>query len=263
MVDVQENILVVLPTLGERIDSFRLTLRSIELQRDQVGVRLIVVIPAYAIEARKLAESFGAELVDDPGHGMSAAINAGLAQRKNEVFYSWMGDDDLFLPEGLATLRGLFEKNQSAVVGYGGCVYINELGFQIGVSRAGKLAKWILPWGPDLIPHPGSMIRLDALFSVGLYDTSLKYAMDLDVFLKLKQIGKFESTRNAVSSFRWHSNSLTVSGRKASSAESESVKRRYLGPFLASISFLWEAPIRIAASIAAQRVNARAKTLLR
>lgn len=263
MVQVQENILVVLPTLGERIDSFRLTLRSIELQREQIGIRLVVVIPDKADEARKLASSFGAELVDDPGKGMSAAINAGLKERKNEKYYSWMGDDDLFLPAGLLTLRRLFEKNNSAVVGYGGCVYINELGSTIGVSRAGVLAKWLLPWGPDLIPHPGSMINLDALFSVGLYDTSLKYAMDLDVFLKLKNRGQFVSTRATVSSFRWHSNSLTVSGRKASSIESELVKRRYLGPFAQNISFLWETPVRIASSFAAQRVNAKAKSLLR
>lgn len=260
---VDDLILVVLPTLGERLDTFRLTLLSIEQQKHDVGVRLVVVVPKTAEKARAIAVSFGAELVDDPGTGISAAINQGLMARKGEEFYSWMGDDDLFRPGGLLKLKTLIRSNPNNVVAYGGCVYINEKGSRIGVNKSGKIANFLLPWGPDLIPHPGSIIRIDSLFSVGLYDESLKYAMDLDVFLKLRKIGKFASTTEEVSAFRWHSNSLTVSGRKASSMESEAVKRRYLRPALRKFSFLWEIPVRYASSFAAKQVNAKSLELLR
>ena len=44
--------------------------------------------------------------------------------------------------------------------------------------------------------------------------------MDLDAFLKLRRRGRFVWTRETVSAFRWHAESLTVSDRSASSRES-------------------------------------------
>lgn len=254
-------ILVVLPTLGQRIDTLKKTLSSIDIQRTQVSLRLIIVTPTHAQEARKIAASFGAEIVDDPGVGISSAINKGLDQRKNELFYAWMGDDDLFLDQGLSTLKTLIEKDEDNVVAFGGCQYIDPQDHVIGVSKAGNFAVRILGWGPDLIPHPGSLINLDALYSVGLYDENLKFAMDLDVFLKLKEKGKFVSTKQPVSAFRWHPESLTVANRKSSASEATQVKRRYLSPFAQKIAFLWEIPVLYASSIAAKLVNSKARKL--
>ena len=255
------SILVVLPTLGQRLDTLSKTLESINIQRAEVALRLIVVTPTRAKEARQLALTFGAEIVDDPGIGISSAINKGLEQRSGEQYYAWMGDDDLFLSKGLVTLQNLIEKDKRNVVAYGACKYIDPQGRTIGLSKAGKLAVHILGWGPDLIPHPGSLIDLDALFNVGLYDEDLKYVMDLDVFLKLKQNGPFISTKNPVSAFRWHPESLTVANRKGSATEAAMVKRRYLSPFAQKIAFLWEGPVFISSSLAAKLVNSRARKL--
>jgi len=158
-------------------------------------------------------------------------------------------------------LRDLLEANQDAVVSYGGCEYIDPQGRVIGTSRVGKAAQWLLPWGPDLIPHPGSMIRLKALHDIGLFDTSLKYVMDLDAFLKLRSRGRFVCTRRPVSAFRWHPHSLTVANRAAASAEAEAVKRRHLPLLLRPVSAAWHVPVKWAASIAASGVSRRALRL--
>lgn len=264
MMDLRESadILVVLPTLGDRLETLRETLGSIDLQRKDVNLRLVVVTPTRSQEARALAEAYGAEIVDDPGVGISEAINAGIKARDGEEFYAWMGDDDLFRPNGLKKLLELFQQTPEAIVSYGACDYIDELGNLVAQSKAGKLAQFLLAWGPDLIPHPGSMIRLDALESVGCFDTSLKYAMDLDAFLKLKKVGKFVCTTKSVSAFRWHPNSLTVASRKNSSAESEAVKAKYLPLWLRPISWIWVLPVRWASNFAAMRVSKRALALL-
>ena len=81
------------------------------------------------------------------------------------------------------------------MLAFGGCDYIDADGRTIAVSNAGRLATFLLPWGPDLIPHPGTMVRLDALEAIGGFDRSLKYAMDLDAFLKLRAHGRFAWTR--------------------------------------------------------------------
>jgi hypothetical protein len=105
------------------------------------------------------------------------------------------------------------------------------------------------------------MVRLDALEQIGGFDTGLKYAMDLDAFLKLRPHGRFVSTREVVSAFRWHPDSLTVAGRLNSSTESEAVKRRHLPAALRPLSPLWQYPWRWAASFAAKRVSAKARSL--
>jgi hypothetical protein len=255
------EVLVVLPTLGDRLDTLRETLETVDAQRADIPLTLAVVLPAGATEARAMATEFGAVIVDDPKTGISEAINRGLTARTTEKYYAWIGDDDVFRPGGLARLRGILEARPDAVLAYGGCDYIDADGRTIVTSNAGRLAIFLLPWGPDLIPHPGTMIRLDDLLAIGGFDPKLKYAMDLDAFLTLRSHGKFAFTRESVSGFRWHPDSLTVANRLASSRESESVKRRHLPAVLRPISPLWQYPIRWASAFAARRVNATARSL--
>lgn len=257
----EPEVLVVLPTLGDRLDTLRETLESVDAQRADVPLTLAVVLPPSATEARALAEEFGAVVVDDPKTGISAAINNGLAARTTEQYYAWIGDDDIFRPGGLALLRRILQQRPDAVLAYGGCDYIDAQGRTIATSNAGALAIFLLPWGPDLIPHPGTMVRLDALEAIGGFDTSLKFAMDLDAFLKLRKHGKFAWTRTSVSGFRWHPDSLTVANRRASSLESESVKRRHTPSWIRWAFPLWQYPIRWASAFAASQVNARARSL--
>ncbi len=255
------DILVVLPTLGDRLETLAETLQAIDAQRADVDLTLVVVAPTTAEAARALSKRHGAVLVDDPGTGISEAINCGLRARTNETLYAWMGDDDLFRPGGLHTLREILMQRPDAVLAFGGCDYIDPHGRTLAVSNAGRLARFLLPWGPDLIPHPGTMVRLDALEEIGGFDTKLRYAMDLDAFLSLRRFGSFAYTRESVSAFRWHPDSLTVANRRNSSLESESVKRRHLPAPIRPLSYLWSYPIRWASSFAARGINSRARKL--
>jgi glycosyltransferase involved in cell wall biosynthesis len=253
------EILVILPTLGDRLETLKETLDAVDAQRTEVSLTLAVVLPAGAMEARELASQHGAKIVDDPKEGISAAINRGLAARDGEKYYAWIGDDDLFRPGGLATLKRMLDAREDAVLAYGGCEYIDPSGTVLALSNAGALAKFLLPWGPDLIPHPGTMIRLDALEAIGGFDVGLKYAMDLDAFLKLRKYGRFLWTRVPVSAFRWHPDSLTVANRLNSSRESEAVKTRHLPRALRPVSPAWNYPIRWASAFAARQVSSRAR----
>lgn len=257
------RILVVLPTIGDRLDTLLETLDSIDQQRHEVDLNLVVVAPTTAVEARALASSYGASIVDDPKKGISEAINRGIDSRRGEEFYAWIGDDDLFRPGGLKLLQKLLDANTDAVVSYGGCDYINSKSEVAARFRPGRWALFLLPWGPDLIPHPGSMIRLDALEAVGRFDPRLKFAMDLDVFLKLRKHGKFVFTTKAVSAFRWHPDSLTVASRKSSSLESEAVKAKHLPGWIRPIRALWQYPVRWASAVAALRVTRKANSEMR
>ena len=255
------KVLVVLPTLGDRIEHLRETLDTIDAARAEVDLTLAVVLPDGADAARELADEHGAVVVTDPRRGISEAINAGIGAATDETYYAWMGDDDLYRPHGLKVLRELLERHQDAVVAYGGCEYIDPEGRVIGISAAGRLAQFLLPWGPCLVPHPGAMIRLDAMRESGLFDPTLRFAMDLDMFLRMRRKGRFVCTRRPVSAFRWHPDSLTVSNRKGSSDEAARVKARHLPAWLRPVSPLWHEPVKLAAALAARAVNRRARAL--
>ena len=252
------SVLVVVPTLGERIETLEQSLASVRAQQG-VDTHLVVVVPDAAVEARDVALRHGATLVSDPRRGLSAAVNVGIEARRGEEFYAWLGDDDLLVPGGLATLAGLLAADPSAVVAYGACPYIDDRGRTVTVSRAGDLASKILGWGPDLVPQPASLTRIEPLVAAGTYDETLRFAMDLDMFLRLKRLGRFVSTKQDVAAFRWHADSLTVANRGLSLAASEKVKRRYLRPGLRPFSPLWDVPVRVATKVAARQVNARAR----
>lgn len=251
------RVLVVLPTLGTRNESLARALQSIDAQRSDVPLTIALVVPRGASDARTLGEAHRAVVVDDPGSGMSAAMNAGRSIRTSEDYTIWLGDDDRYRPGGLAQLVNLLDANPDSPVAYGACVYVDSAGREIWTSRAGVWARRLLGWGPNLIPHPAAMIRIDALESVGGYDPHLRLVMDLDVFLKLKPLGTFRQTTSPVAEFGWHPDSLTVSDRIASEREAAKVKAQHLPGILRPFSWLWEVPVALASRLAARRLNKR------
>jgi GT2 family glycosyltransferase len=216
------------------------------------------VVPTDASEARRIAAAHGAVIVDDPRRGLSAAVNAAVAVADGESYFAWIGDDDELRPQGLKTLAALLEADPRAVVAYGGCEYMDDKNDVFAVSRAGRWATWLLRWGPDLIPQPASLTRLQHMRAVGPYDESLRFVMDLDMFLRLRRRGRFVSTRRTVAVYRWHAEALTVANRDSSIAEAEAVKRRHLPRPLRPLAPGWEWPVRWAVGLVSRRLSSRA-----
>ncbi len=251
------QVLIVLPTLGKRISFLRQTLESIS--RQQTGLYdLVFIYPLNNNEVSKLAKQYGAASVADPG-GLSAAINAGIATAKpHHKYISWIGDDDLLTESSLTLAVQALNKNPHAPVAFGNCEYINDNNKILFVSKAGRIAPWLMTWGPNLLPCPGSLFRKSSLLSVGGFDESNKYSMDLDMFLRLKKLGKFIYINQILAAFRWHPDSLSVASRDAATKEAEIVKTRYINPILRPFSPLWYYPVRIFSKFAAQRLNKKA-----
>lgn len=250
------DVLLVVPTLGRRLQYLEQTLASVRAQ--DVDVDLVVVCPTTAQDARRVATTYGASVIDDPG-SLSGAVNLGLTEAYDGQRYgNWIGDDDLLAPGSLAATTAALRADARAVVAFGACAYVDEQGRELWVSRAGRAAGWLLPWGPDLVPQPGMLFRLPDFHAVGGLDESLSFAMDLDLLLRLRRRGRLVAVRRVVSSFRWHASSLTVSDRASSLAESEQVKRRYLPGPLRAVAPVWELPVRLATRAAARRLGQRA-----
>ena len=254
----QYRVLLVIPTLGERLKLLEETLKSAKNQTDCL-LDIIVVCPKSNNKVRDLALRYGAKLGTDPGT-LSGAVNVGFSRAKPEHKYlSWMGDDDLLRPGSVAETARSLDENPNAVLAFGYC--IDDKGNIIFTNKAGSVAPRLLSWGPNLVPLIGMLYRKSAIQSAGEFDTSLKYAMDLDMLLRLKRLGDFVNTKKTVGAFRWHPTSTTVANRNASLSETENIKRRYLPKLLKPISPAWDIPVRIATRISASRVNSKASKM--
>jgi GT2 family glycosyltransferase len=246
----------VVPTLGTRLEFLERCLESISSQEARAD---IVIVGPETPALHEMAVRFNAEFMKDPG-SLTGAINLGASSASPaHEFVNWLGDDDLLEPGGLRAVSQALDVNPSAVVAYGACRYIDEDDRELWVSRAGPWARRVLKWGPDLIPQPGMLIRVSAWRAVGGVDESFRFAFDLDLLLRLQQIGSLVDVDDVVSSFRWHADSLTVGDRTTNLRESEDAKRRALGPVARKLSWLWERPVRGATRLAAAEVQRRSR----
>ncbi len=221
--------LVVVPTLGERPELLRRTVLSVAGQG--VDTTVLVVAAGDLEVVRECCRGTAAEVVTQRSRGLSAAINEGweLAGEGADA-WTWLGDDDELLPGSLARTTSALQATPTASMVYGRCQYVDADGRLLWTARPGRLAALIAPYGPNLVPQPGSLLRAAAVRRVGALDPALRYAMDIDLFLRLRTVGRLLYLPHDLAAFRWHAASTTVANQAASSAELSAVRARHLPP---------------------------------
>jgi GT2 family glycosyltransferase len=112
-------------------------------------------------------------------------------------------------------------------------------------------------FGPQLIPQPGSLFRRDAYEKIGGLNSEFKWAFDLELLIRLSEVGRFKFLNHTLASFRWHEDSLSVGGRDGSVREASLIRKRFLPRLLKSVSELWELPMRSAIKYAGTKVSSR------
>lgn len=247
--------LFVVPTLGERPDLLVRSIASI-LEQDSPDLDLVVVAPGDR-GVQELIAGTGARFVEDPRRGgLSGALNAGLAAaRPGTRYFAWLGDDDLLAEGSLAATTHALAGNPDAVLVFGWCDYIDSDDNVVFRSRAGKVAAATLTFGPNLIPQPGSLMRLSAVQAAGGLDESVRLAMDLDLFLRLRRQGRLIALPQTLASFRWHPDSATVRGESESMEESDRLRMKYMPRPAALVYEVLRWPGRWALVAAKRRVD--------
>jgi GT2 family glycosyltransferase len=246
---------IVVPTMGTRPEYLVQCLKSIRL----AGTSLIhIVMPDSALLPPEITSDLYDKVIADPGTGLAAAIHTGLIAFPDPVrFINWLGDDDLLKSGSLDILSNALRDAPGVVLAYGGCDYINSENQVIFTNKSGKYAVPLLRVGPQLIPQPGSLFRRDAYEKIGGLNPEFKWAFDLDLLIRLSQVGSLKFLNRTLASFRWHDDSLSVGGRDGSVREASRIRKQFLPKWLQPVSELWELPIRSAVRYAGTKVSRR------
>lgn len=215
---------VVVPTLGRRERFLHSSLSSIRGSAPETHI--VLVSPKFDSLNLLRSEGLWDSWIEDPGKGLAASINNGLAALPDDMeFATWLGDDDLVDSGSLQAMAAELSRSNASFI-YSGCRYVDENGAVLWENRSGKWASKILAFGPDLVPQPSSLFRLNDFWEVGGLDEGLGWAFDLDLFIKLRDLNGAKFLSGITASFRWHADSLTVDFRAQSVAEATQVKVR-------------------------------------
>lgn len=215
---------IVVPTLGLREEWLDRTVASIV---NQVGVDLHVVLcspGAHSVE--KAAQKWGITHHVEHRSGLSIAVNSAMRQLTPVCdFVSWIGDDDLLAPLSLRRTAAALSNDARLVAVWGDVRIFDEHDRTTGYITCGQtLFDWSLV-GRNHIPQPGSLYRADAWEQVGGLDSSLPHAMDLDLFWKMRKLGRVKQVHHEVAAYRWHASSISAS--KAVYTDNTEIARRY------------------------------------
>ncbi len=176
------KVLVVTPTLGES-PWLAETVASVAARAHEH----VLVAPAAGVAA--LAARFaGVTVVTEPGGGMYAAINAGLAAARDWDAFTYINDDDLLLPGFSAGAAALAARPGEPLFAYGRVGLIDDAGRRLGaipVSPWPGLNRALYAQRIEPVYQHGTLVSRAAWQQHGGFDPAYRFCGDSEYLARL------------------------------------------------------------------------------
>lgn len=166
-------------------------------------------------------------LIKNRCHGISDAMNAGLAVATREIV-AYLHSDDFYLhadvlkivAESFRTTRchWLFGRTLNIIDGQ-----LTPEGYTAPRYSQRQLLRG------NFIPHPACFVKRSLLLQAGGFDTKLRYAMDYDLWLRLSRMAEPLQMDMPLTAFREHAGSLSTRERSAAMREDLQVRLAHAG----------------------------------
>ena len=161
----------------------------------------------------------------EPDRGQAHAINQGLERASGEIL-AWLNSDDLLLPNALHRVAKLYQEIPEAAAWIGACYRIDGEGRLLSVVHGrGLEQKSIADWGSKgFFYQPSCFFSAEAWHEVGPLDVKLRYAFDVDLWIRLAGAGAFAATQDVLSAAVIHDEAKTQAERSGMHAETIAVQ---------------------------------------
>ncbi|MBD3883571.1 glycosyltransferase [Phormidium tenue FACHB-886] len=143
--------------------------------------------------------------------GISKTRNELLAQARGE-FIAIVDGDDVSMPDRFARQVGFLRGHPNVLCVGSALDWIDEQDRHLGhceMPQTDREIQSLLVGGISMLHHPCTMVRRSALLQVGGYDESLVASVDLDLWLRLGELGELANLPDTLLRYRLHSKSIT------------------------------------------------------
>lgn len=203
------KILVITPTLGDSpwLAETVAGVATLSLTHQHVLVAPGAVVPGLALRFPALT------VVAEPGVGMYAAINAGLAAARDWDAFTYINDDDLLLPGFVAVGAALAARPGQPLLAYGRVLLIDGEGRGLGaipVSPSPELNRDLYAQRIEPVYQHGTLVSRAAWELHGGFDPAFRYCGDSEYLARLCVRGvPAVRVGGEVAAFRLHRGQLT------------------------------------------------------
>lgn len=144
--------------------------------------------------------------VSEPDRGQSHAINKGFMRASGHVL-GWLNSDDFFLPGALQSIANSGKSNPDAVGWVGATQAIDLQGKPLFMLKPElpPIGENIIDWGGGrgaFLPQPSCFFSAQAFRDCRGLNEDLFFAMDLDLWLRLMELGRFVIGNQVLASYR-------------------------------------------------------------
>lgn len=153
-------------------------------------VEHIVVDDGSTDDSRRIVKSSGLPvvLVCKQNGGLASAVNAGFQRASGEIV-CWLDSDNLLLPGAIQGAVEAFRRSPNASMVYGDYCLIDEVDRVFGVRRQPKFDYDICLHGYQTVSNAAVFLDRQLLLRAAGADENLKCACDMDLFVRMAQIG--------------------------------------------------------------------------
>ncbi len=150
-------------------------------------------------------------IVDQENQGIVAALNAGIHAVRSE-WIARIDSDDVAVPERLATQWEFVRQNRDVVVVGSYMLFTDPDGFPICTERYAtrheEIEQALLGGKAGSFGHPSVLIRRDAAIQAGLYRKEYEWVEDIDLWLRIIQLGRVANIPQVLMHYRQHEQSV-------------------------------------------------------
>jgi len=199
------------------------------LAQDYAAVEYLVMDGGSSDGSVDILKEFTGRLTWESGRdaGQADALAKGFARARGTIL-GWLNADDLLFRGALTQAVEHFQAHPDVALVYGDAVYVDAEGRTLMPARQvrpfdlDRLRYW-----SDYIVQPSAFFRRTAYEAVGGLDTSLHWALDYDLWLKLGARYRVDYLRRVWSGYRIQGDSKTVTGSFKRIAEVAAMARRH------------------------------------
>lgn len=193
-----------------------------------------IVLDAMSTDAtQEIVESYRDRIAvvrREPDHGQSDAIVKGFKLAQGELV-GWINSDDLLYPDCVERIVRAYRQQPEAALFYCSSIdIISESGKHLDTMRLPLVSREHLLRECNTLIQPGSFYRRTALEQVDYFDPSLRYSMDLDLWLRLLTAGGSVDVHDApIAAYREWSGTKTTTGGNQLATERVQMLNRHGG----------------------------------